>query len=425
MKGRRYQTKKLKLSLRELLLFCFSIWPLFWNLWVSFRFTDAIFSSFSTIILMGLAMIALFYVRKVTLPTALFWILFIMVITFSGIRNTSFTALLDIPVIMCGFLICFSQYGSEINKDTVLRCLFACGLFVAITVLLDGATHIVRTSLLPLYTDYAQTIIRRRDGIVTGGIIPHNSAAGCCICSGLGACLVLIRREKKKKLNWFSLVIFITALLFLQKRGFIVDIVISIFAIWICGRQTESAFKINVKRLVRIAVILIAIAVVSLGLYYTIPDIKYAVGRLIERFTDEDVTLSGRTVLYAFAYSLFKNNPLWGIGWGAFRAQTVGIFSSLSTSTYEVHNVYLQLLCETGIVGLILFLLSVGSSLLLGIKRYRAKLKEKNKDKQLYYIQLGLFLQLFFLAYCISGNPLYDYNFLITYFIGILLTITD
>lgn len=65
---------------------------------------------------------------------------------------------------------------------------------------------------------------------------------------------------------------------------------------------------------------------------------------------------SGRTMLWGRALSLFKEHPVFGIGWGNFRnylSDTFNVFNDGQLS--NVHNNYLQILCETGIVGFIFF----------------------------------------------------------------------
>ena len=98
-------------------------------------------------------------------------------------------------------------------------------------------------------------------------------------------------------------------------------------------------------------------------------------------------------------------------------------FFGLADISYAVHSVYIQLLCETGIAGLVPFLLSAVSSLIYGMRKYRKILKSGKYIQEKVIVELGIAIQIFFLAYCASGNPLYDYNFCITYFIGIMLTL--
>ena len=64
---------------------------------------------------------------------------------------------------------------------------------------------------------------------------------------------------------------------------------------------------------------------------------------------------SGRLTLWIRAIRLFAGSPIVGIGWGRFSdhvADTFNVFSGAQLN--NVHNNYLQLLCENGIIGFIL-----------------------------------------------------------------------
>lgn len=67
-----------------------------------------------------------------------------------------------------------------------------------------------------------------------------------------------------------------------------------------------------------------------------------------------------RLVLWSTAWNFFAGAPLLGIGWGNF----VGLYGSYTSSMsawippniFAVHNIYLQLLAETGLIGFSIFL---------------------------------------------------------------------
>ena len=65
-----------------------------------------------------------------------------------------------------------------------------------------------------------------------------------------------------------------------------------------------------------------------------------------------------------------------------------------------LHNVYLQILFDHGLIGLALY----GSFFIINIR---------NAIKKRYFFSMCL--QIVFLVYCITGNPLYDYYFFIPY----------
>mgnify|MGYP000158085205 CR=1 FL=1 len=60
----------------------------------------------------------------------------------------------------------------------------------------------------------------------------------------------------------------------------------------------------------------------------------------------EDIS-TGRFDLYEIAYKAFSQSPIFGIG--------AGLFKEVTHAYTDVHNAYLQVLCEQGIIGLILF----------------------------------------------------------------------
>ncbi len=407
----------------ELLLICFAVWPLFWNLWVSFRYTVNLRASFPREFLLILTIIAMLSAKRLGKSFLYVWLIYFASLLPSVPRSSGSILLPDILIIVCGFLFCLAVQQRNIDTDIVIRCIYLCGLFVAVTVLIGAITNLFRTSLLSLYTDSAQNVMLRSRSMANGGIVPYTASAGCFICSGLGAFYTLQRQKRRSILTWAILAVFVLAFFLLQKRGFVLDIVLALFVIWILGWRFDTVHRATLNRQIRFVLALTVVAVIAVVSYYHVELFRTAVDSLLGRFSSGDETLSGRTLLYALAWKYFLSHPFLGIGWGRYRRNTAGIFNIYSTSTYEVHNVYLQLLCETGIIGLTAFLIAVGVTLHHGIKKYRSKIKADTRDREYYTLQLGLYLQLFFLFYCLSGNPLYDYNFLITYFMGVLLTV--
>lgn len=68
---------------------------------------------------------------------------------------------------------------------------------------------------------------------------------------------------------------------------------------------------------------------------------------------------SGRFNLWKIAIKLFFKHPIYGIGWGRFANYATGIFSEVTSSQTikDVHNCFLQFLCENGIIGTFLILI--------------------------------------------------------------------
>lgn len=145
-------------------------------------------------------------------------------------------------------------------------------------------------------------------------------------------------------------------------------------------------------------------AIVAFILYFSFTGF----GKIAEWMFSDSVA-NGRTLLFTKAIEYFKEEPVFGLGWGGFRhtfnIQRDGIY-------YETHNVYLQLLCEVGIIGATFYASYFIINLRQGIRALNEARAQKDMIslKQLYF---SIYLQVFFLFYGISGNFLYDLTFLL------------
>ena len=105
---------------------------------------------------------------------------------------------------------------------------------------------------------------------------------------------------------------------------------------------------------------------------------------LVKIDTMEEIS-NGRLELWMQALGLFSEQPLFGIGWQQFMA--------VNTYEHEVHNTYLQWLCETGIVGFVLLLVPRVLLFYATFRHCLALRREKNSlafVRQLNYSSLGM-----------------------------------
>lgn len=124
------------------------------------------------------------------------------------------------------------------------------------------------------------------------------------------------------------------------------------------------------------------------------------VAEFLNRFVSDDF-MTGRDLIYKDLLTAFVDgNVLFGRG---------------TASTYEIaeagaHNIYIQILCDHGIV------LSIPYFVLL-IQNYRLAFKNK--------CPISIFIQTLFLVYGLSGNPLYSNMFMLIYVFGVLAAVHD
>ena len=107
--------------------------------------------------------------------------------------------------------------------------------------------------------------------------------------------------------------------------------------------------------------------------------------------------MSNRDVLWNKMMILFKSNPLFGIG----------LYSTDTILGMTGHNIYIQLFCENGIFGALVWLALLFRSLKLVIKN------KLNND----IVAFSRISILFILAYGFLGNPIYEIQTLFLLFI--------
>jgi len=218
---------------------------------------------------------------------------------------------------------------------------------------------------------------------------------------------LLLNNFKKKKLKYLILGFFLLSLLLTGKRGPLVSNLISILIVSTVYAKIQG--KTISFKIIKIS-LSITVAIIALISFFPESMITF------ERFTQNqqgDQT-SGRIFLFIYAIDLFLQKPFFG--WGA------GVFGNIYSRGN--HNIFLQLLSEDGLWGFIIFTTFLFVNL---YKTYR-KLKIFNsKNESLFKIQALLFsfyIQVFFLIYGLTGNPLNDGFILIIYLISVTIPYT-
>jgi putative inorganic carbon (hco3(-)) transporter len=103
-------------------------------------------------------------------------------------------------------------------------------------------------------------------------------------------------------------------------------------------------------------------------------------GLFFERLTEiDDFTTVSRLAIWGSAVTVFTRSPLIGTGYGNLRALLGGLLSLPDGWTGDAHNLYLELLAETGLAGFIAFALLIGAALGTALKEYSSSSDEVNK----------------------------------------------
>lgn len=220
----------------------------------------------------------------------------------------------------------------------------------------------------------------------------------------------LVATDRLKK-RWLSIQMLIVAfaLVATTKRAHVLFGVVAL----ICAYYL---FKPE-KRMTRSFKILLASAVGLIVLYllsFSVPEIS----AIFERFSHigSDEESNTRFMMWALALKNFKENPLIGIGWNGYKYQFYHFLynPAVRAERYaylNAHNVYLQLLCETGILGFLIFMSGAIELFVRTLKLLKKNIRDSFSIGSKGTIFFVLTMQIFFWLYSLTGNCLYDTMF--------------
>lgn len=297
------------------------------------------------------------------------------------------------------------------KHDIVFRLLYYSALIFAVgTILQIIFPSMITNIVLPQFDQYSQYALLERSYQSLSsfaGFTNQVAVNAGFLVYGLGYLIISLSMNKDKRSvkNYLLAALLLFCLVATAKRAH--------FGFSLCAIMLVYYYSSKGKTKLKRVILLISISILLL---YTLSSLAnvYDFGVLKELMSTIQEIQSGeelfgyRSILYSQALLLFQENQLLGIGWKHFRL-TISNFQGYQLDT---HNIYLQLLCETGLVGVILFgsflMYSLGNS----IKLSKMKMEPHQKTMSLF----ALFIQLFFLIYGITGNPLYDFLYYMPYF---------
>lgn len=220
-----------------------------------------------------------------------------------------------------------------------------------------------------------------------------------------GKMLVLEKGRYSKRLAYLAmLAAAFFALISTQKRGPTLFSVISIIAlsfIW--------AAKVRGNYLRFTAGFVFLGAAVCVALFFT------PLGKtLLQRFlysSSGDIS-TGRFEMFVLMWQNTAAKPFLGHGVASAGVLVSGLGHTLG------HNIYLQCLYDTGLLGLALLLCFMVFTVTKTIKLLIATHVENQSTIKSYLCLVSLYIQLFFITYGFTGNPLYDHFQFIIYMVA-------
>ena len=199
---------------------------------------------------------------------------------------------------------------------------------------------------------------------------------------------VVLYNDFKNQKTKIILLIFIVICIFLTgKRAVALLAVLLPIMVLLLGKCVTSKRAFNILAIMSIVGVLVYFFISNAELFIDSKILGRFANTIIDMESGRDFS-SHRSILYSDAIRLFNNNKVFGIG--------LGQYKELSQFGTDVHNTYLQVLCEMGLVGFVCYLLPLVVNVYECIKRNRI---EDNK-----YLKISLFFQLFYIIYGFTGN---------------------
>jgi len=388
-------------------------------------------SSASTLVIQGFAVALLFAYfmtdKKLCLPKTeiqpvewlLILTLLVMLVTTENISG-NLTYIVRYAVLV--LIVILMKYDEEFSH-IMFYCILAAGLVhVIATLWFYFDTDFYMAHIYPNFdsSQRAHLYEQVQKNHHAVGLSNHYSQNGIYMAIALCASFALLFMRSRKNILWKVLLVLtvLFSLVLTGKRGVLIFSVFAILVTYIIGKKGAFANK-----LVTVLFILSSMSLVLYALSFYVEGIAAAFERITAMFlTENEVSdiSNGRFKLYAIAWNFFKESPVLGIGWREFSKEVVNFYNQDSVLR-DAHNVFLQLLCETGVIGfsvfLSLFLSAIIQTIQLALKSTKNMfcLSEKTKCVLIF----SLCYQVFFLAYCITGNPLYDLETVYIYIISV------
>lgn len=290
------------------------------------------------------------------------------------------------------------------HKQFFQLCMFF-GLFHAIaTWFFKIAPGLYSATVVPLLGTWGSSALREFQNGWAPGIAPTYSTNAVYIAMGFCTAVSSLMIDSRTK-RYIPVLICISALLLTGKRS---QLIVSVFAfllmyyLYNSDKKATKIFK------------LCGIAIVSLVIFdiasQFVPELANFINRFRQTAEMGDVTL-GRAARFAESMQIFLSNPILGIGWNG----SSYYFAQSLTYFINVHNIYIQLLCETGIVGAVLYFsffiynYVIAWRMIKRVKHSDYTINEKT------VICASFMIETFFLLYGMTGNPLYDFQTLFPY----------
>lgn len=326
-------------------------------------------------------------------------------------NNTNETIVEDILPIIIGVLI----YCAFISYDSWRYVFKSSSLFlskihsIATIILVVCPTLYYMYILPPLRNEYYSIYKNIPNPLPSAGITADYGFSACFIVFGLCisfASVVTSHYNRKNKLYFCSIVTCIYMLFSLilnTKRSAFLGIIIAFLCFYIT----------YVKKRGKFFMLILAVGIICIVLIISsnfVPGISNLLDRFSYIFSGiKDTNVSTRYIMWDFSFKGFLDSPLIGQGWRWVKN------TNYYFGTRDVHNTYLQLLAENGILGSLPFFAFFIIQIKRAFNNLSFFLKRSNEIVELTYSVIGFLMQIYMIVYMTTTTFFYSTSMFMYY----------
>ena len=309
---------------------------------------------------------------------------------------------------ICIYLICLAN-KYYIAERITYKMVFYLGVFfligITVQLLLPDFYY---THIAPVFKNYNQIAYWGR-AYGFAGFSYQLDATAVPLAYAEGVFLFYLWEERPEINKWarcFVLGLFAIGILLTGKRMMLLIAVVVPIIVYLLSQKVLN------KKILTVLFLVVALASSVLYIYANAELFidNYLLRRIALTFINlkRGIDIStGRTELYRIAFEGFRNNPLFGIG--------IGNYSLMEGAYTATHNTYIQILCEQGLVGLLIFVLPLVYCYFHTV----GKIRIACDNNYLRYYRLSLYIQTLYIFYSITANSNINLFGFVMYFLAI------
>lgn len=210
---------------------------------------------------------------------------------------------------------------------------------------------------------------------------PNNLGLLMCV----GTFVALFPERNPRPFGWLARMVMLVAFLVVtvntgSRSSLLCEVAVIILFLYARIKRMKGTATERLTKKIALIVSVFVIAIVVASFIGNANVSGSAIRRLVDKFNVE--SFSGRTVLYNLAWDMYKEHPIFGIGYNC--------FANMSGYGYFTHSTYMELLACTGSIGFILFMSPVLSGTVRGLRSFK---KDEGRSTTILLMMLvsGLF----------------------------------